>query len=206
MPAIEEIVSALVILWAVIDPVGTVPVFISSTKGKTKEECNRIALLASVVAAGILLFFIIVGEFLLMKMGVPLLAFQISGGLVLFLFALTMIFGESKPDEEIRVSRTVEDTAIFPLATPSIASPGAMMAVVLLTENSSHSILQQSITAVLMILVVGCAYLMMRGAALVLKITGAGGASVISRVMGLILASVAATNVLEGIKNYFVTG
>ncbi len=130
-------ISKFVVLWAVIDPIGTVPVFISATAERTTAERQRIALLASLAAAGILLFFIVVGQPVLLAMGVPLLAFQIAGGVVLFLFALTMIFGESKPDEETEMFRSVQDTAIFPLATPSIASPGAMMAVVLLTENQA---------------------------------------------------------------------
>ena len=84
---------------------------------------------------------------MLLAMGVPLPAFQIAGGIVLFLFALTMIFGEGKPEEETHMLRSAQDTAIFPLATPSIASPGAMMAVVLLTENQSNSFIDQMVTA-----------------------------------------------------------
>ncbi|MGF1484747.1 MAG: MarC family protein [Opitutales bacterium] len=203
MQSIEEIFSTFVILWAVIDPIGTVPVFIATTKDKSAAQRRRIALLATVVAIGVLIFFVVAGEIILRAMGVPLLAFQISGGLVLFLFALTMIFGESKPDEEVRVAESIEDTAVFPLATPSIASPGAMMALVLLTENGRFSILHQSITVLIMVFVVGCAYLMMRFADTILRAIGNAGANVVSRVMGLILASVAAANVLQGIKDYF---
>mgnify|MGYP003674944952 CR=1 FL=1 len=198
-----EILAIFVVLWAVIDPIGTVPVFISSTMGKSDAECRRIARIAALSAAGILLFFVVVGEILLVAMGVPLLAFQISGGLVLFLFSLTMIFGESKPEEEVRFARPLEDTAIFPLATPSIASPGAMMAVVLLTENARYSLIQQTITAAVMLLVVACAYVLMFFSGRISKVIGPSGAGVISRVMGMILASVAATNVLEGLKQYF---
>ena len=193
----------MVLLWAVIDPIGTVPVFLAATKGRERREQKRIAFIAASTAAGVLLFFIVIGELLLDAMGVPLTAFQISGGLILFLFALTMIFGESKPEEEIKAVRSVQDTAIFPLAMPSIASPGAMMAVVLLTDNSSHSLIQQTTTAVLMLIVVGAAYIMMLGAGGISKVIGDGGASVVSRVMGLILASIAATNVLEGIQVYY---
>jgi len=199
----NEIVAALVMLWAVIDPIGTVPVFISATKDHEPKERKRIAFISAVTAAGILLFFIVVGEILLWAMGVPLTAFQIAGGLILFLFALTMIFGESKPDGESKVARTAQDTAIFPLATPSIASPGAMMAVVLLTENGTYSLVEQMIVAGLMLIVVGAAYLLMLGAGRISKLIGEGGASIVSRVMGLILASIAATNVLEGIKLYY---
>ncbi len=203
MQSSDEIVTSLVLLWAVIDPIGTVPVFISATQGRAPSEQRKIALVAASAAAGMLLFFIVVGEILLCAMGVPLPAFRIAGGLILFLFALKMIFGEGKPEEEMKSIRSLQDTAIFPLATPSIASPGAMMAVVLLTENSRHSIVEQMVTTVLMLVVVGAAYLLMLAAGWISKIIGEGGASIVSRVMGLILASIAATNVLEGIKEYF---
>jgi multiple antibiotic resistance protein len=203
MQNFEEILATFVILWAVIDPIGTVPVFIAATKSRTAEERKKIARIAALVAAGILIFFVVVGEILLVSMGVPLVAFQISGGIILFIFATTMIFGESKPEEELRVLENVEDTAIFPLATPSIASPGAMMALVLLTENGRFSILHQSITVLVMLIVVFCAYLLMRCSSQIVKLIGTAGASVVSRIMGLILASVAAANVLEGIKKYF---
>lgn len=203
MPDYQEILSTFVLLWAVIDPIGTVPVFISSTQGRSDAERRKIARVAATTSAGILLFFLIAGELFLSAMGVPLVAFQIAGGLVLFLFALSMIFGESKPEGEMKIARTVHDTAIFPLATPSIASPGAMMAVVLLTKNSSTSITSQVVTALLMLLVIAIVYVLMRMAARISSLIGDGGASIVSRVMGLVLASIAATNVLEGIKEYF---
>lgn len=199
----QDAIGKFVVLWAVIDPIGTVPVFISATAERTVAERRRIALIASLAAAGILLFFIVLGEPVLLAMGVPLMAFQIAGGIVLFLFALTMIFGESKPEGETQMVRSVQDTAIFPLATPSIASPGAMMAVVLLTENQSNSFLDQAVTAAIMLLVISMACGLMLIAGTISKLIGSGGASIVSRVMGLILASIAATNVLEGAKQYF---
>ncbi|TWT81479.1 hypothetical protein CA13_29320 [Planctomycetes bacterium CA13] len=203
MEIIQESFSKFVLLWAVIDPIGTIPVFISATSDRTPLERRKIALIASVTAALILLFFIAAGEPMLRAMSVPLAAFQIAGGIVLFLFALTMIFGESKPEGEAKLVRSVQDTAVFPLATPSIASPGAMMAVVLLTENEAHTLLDQASTAVIMLLVVLCAFGMMLIAGTISRIIGSGGASIVSRVMGMILASIAAAHVLEGLKEYF---
>ncbi|VEI46452.1 multiple antibiotic resistance (MarC)-like protein [Actinobacillus equuli] len=72
---------------------------------------------------------------LLEAMQIPLSAFQAAGGLVLLLFALTMIFGESKPEQEMKMKASISELAVYPLAVPSIASPGAMMAIVLLTDN-----------------------------------------------------------------------
>ena len=204
METLQESISKFVLLWAVIDPIGTIPVFISATSQIEAAQRRRVALIASLTAAGILLFFIAVGEPLLRAMDVPLPAFQIAGGIVLFLFALTMIFGESKPEEETKMLRSANDIAVFPLATPSIASPGAMMAVVILTENQTHTLLDQISTAVIMLLVILITFGLMLCGSSITRIIGTGGASIVSRVMGMILASVAATYVLEGLKEYFL--
>jgi multiple antibiotic resistance protein len=199
----DALLTSFILLWAVIDPIGTVPIFIAVTRGLSPTEKKAIALKAALVAAGILLFFIVVGEILLRAMGVPLLAFQITGGCVLFLFALTMIFGESKPEGEMKSIEDSMEKAIFPLAIPSIASPGAIMAVVLLTDNSQSSIPQQAIIVMITALVIITTYALMRGAGIISKIIGKSGAIIVSKVMGLILASIAATQMLEGLKAYF---
>jgi multiple antibiotic resistance protein len=199
----QTILSHFVLLWAVIDPIGTIPVFVSATHKFPHVDRGRIALRASLTAAGILLFFILVGETVLKAMGVPILAFQIAGGIVLFLFALTMIFGESKPQAEREELRHAHDVAIFPLATPSIASPGAMLAVVLLTQRELYTIDELIVTTLLVLAVVGASFVLMLCATPITRVIGEGGASVVSRVMGMILAAVAATQVLEGIKLYF---
>jgi len=164
---------------------------------------RRIALIATLVAAAVLLFFVIAGEPILTAMSIPLPAFQIAGGIVLFLFALSMIFGESKPEEEIRLATDHDQTAIFPLAVPSIASPGAMLAAVLMTENKIYTVWEQVQTAAVMLSVLVVAYLLMLASTHINRLVGQSGASVISRVMGLILSSVATTNTLAGIKAYF---
>ena len=198
-----DFIATFIFFFAVIDPIGTVPVFIAVTSQHDEHTKRRIAIKATLAAGAILLFFVVAGEVILTAMAIPLTAFQIAGGIVLFLFALTMIFGESKPEGETEMLRSGQDIAIFALATPSIASPGAMMAVVLLTENQSHTLLDQGITAAIMLLVVAMVFGLMFFAGTISKLIGTGGASVVSRVMGLILASIAATHVLEGAKEYF---
>jgi len=199
----ESLISSFIVLWAVIDPIGTIPVFIAVTKNYEEVEKKRIALVASSVAFLILLFFLVIGEILLRKMGVPLSAFQVSGGLVLLIFAIDMIFGDSKPEGELELLKSAQETAIFPLAIPSIAGPGAILAIILLTDNSRHSIVDQIITASMMLLVIVITYIFMRISGPINKKIGRSGAIVISKVMGLILASIAATNILIGIKEFF---
>ncbi|MDA1264062.1 MAG: MarC family protein [Planctomycetota bacterium] len=197
-----DVLSTFVIFFAVIDPVGTVPVFLAVTKEFDPPGQRRIAVIATLVSALVLLGFV-VGELLLTSMSIPLSAFQVAGGLVMLLFALSMIFGESKPEEEVRLAKRHTDTAIFPLAIPSIAGPGSMLAAVLLTENTRYSLVEQMTTAAIMLLVLGVNLLMMLGATGIHRVLGSSGASVISRVMGLILSSVAVTSILSGIKAFF---
>jgi multiple antibiotic resistance protein len=176
------------------------------SKYTTNPEKLKIAKQASLAALSILLFFLIVGEALLRYVGVPLSAFQTSGGIILFLFAINMIFGNSKPEEEINLAKNANETAIFPLAIPSIAGPGAILAVVLLTDNSRHSIIDQATTAFIMGVILLVNYFFMYYSRPIHQKIGNSGAIVISKVMGLILASIAANSVLVGIKAYFELG
>jgi len=198
-----DFVATFIFFFAVIDPIGTVPVFLAVTQGYSDTEKRKIALFAMAISAAILIFFVIAGEFILTGMGIPLSAFQIAGGIVLFLFALSMIFGESKPEEEVRMASSSNDTAIFPLAVPSIAGPGAMLAAVLMTEHARFNTWEQIQTVAMMLSVLLIVYILMRASAFINRLIGSSGASVISRVMGLILAALATTNALSGIKVYF---
>ncbi|MCL6420745.1 MarC family protein [Aestuariirhabdus haliotis] len=198
-----DYLSTFIVFFAVIDPIGTIPVFIALTAHHDQSSKKKIALIAALAAAGILVFFVVAGELILTAMKIPLSAFQIAGGIVLFLFALTMLFGESKPEQEIKLVKNLKETAIFPLAVPSLASPGAMLAAVLLTENSKYTIVEQFQVVIVLLSVLVVALFLMLGAGLIQRFIGNSGASAISRVMGLILASVATANTLEGLKSYF---
>lgn len=199
-----DYVATFIFFFAVIDPIGTVPVYLAVTSRHKKDEKKKIAMNATLIAGSILLFFLAAGELILNAIDVPLSAFQIAGGIILFLFALSMIFGESKPEEETDMVTKGGDTAVFPLAIPSIASPGAMLAAVMMTKNASHTLFQQAQTALVMLSILVVVYIFLRLADNIQSIIGTSGASIISRVMGLILASTAVSYVLSGIKIYFV--
>lgn len=198
----QTIVEQFVMLWVVIDPIGTIPVFVAATAGITAPQRAAVALRAAVIAAGILLFFLVGGQFLINALGISLPAFQMAGGLVLFLFALTMIFGDAKPQVEVADiddAQRYGSLAVFPLAVPSLASPGAMLAIVLLTDNYRFSIPEQAVTAGIMLVVMAIAYGLMLAAGPILKIIRTSGAAIVSRVMGMILAAVAVDNVIAAV-------
>ena len=198
-----DFISIFIIFFAVVDPIGTVPVFIAVTNHFDAAARNKVALISILVAAAVLLFFVVAGELILTAMSISLTAFQIAGGIVLFLFALTMIFGESKPGEEMKLINAHKEAAVFPLAVPSIASPGAMLAAVLLTDSDKYTVFQQLQTVGVILAVLVVTYFLMRISGKINQLIGYSGASVVSRVMGLILASVATSNTLAGIKLYF---
>jgi len=200
----QLILEDLIGLWVVIDPIGTIPVFIAVTKNLSSEQRRNTAFKAIAFAALILLFFLGAGQLLLEALEIPLVSFQITGGIILFLFALSMIFGDSKPqqEEQLKIDEEV-DCAVFPLAIPSIASPGAMLAVVVLTDNDRFELYNQIVTASAMMIVLLATLLLLLSASWILRIIGTSGAGIISRVMGLILATVATEYILSGLKTYF---
>jgi multiple antibiotic resistance protein len=198
----QSLIEQFIILWVVIDPIGTIPVFIAVTARVESARRWKVAWDAALVAAGVPMFFLVAGQFLIDALGMSLVSFQIAGGMVLFLFALTMIFRDSKPSEETGEARAggqEPSPAIFPLALPSLASPGAVLAVVLLTDNTGFSVTQQAVTAALMLTVIAIAFLLMLASGPILKVIRVSGAEVISRVMGLVLASVAVDNVIAAV-------
>lgn len=193
----QTVLQELITLWVVIDPIGTLPVFLAVTAGMTPAQRRSTAFRATLIAFFVLLAFIVIGQIVLEALGLGLASFRIAGGLVLLLFALTMIFGQGKPQSELDEAHYGEK-AIFPLAIPSIASPGAMLAVVVLTDNDRNSIPHQMLTTGIMSLVLLAALLIMLAANPIHRIIGNGGASIISRVMGMILAAVAVDAILNG--------
>ncbi|AXI55066.1 MarC family transcriptional regulator [Sulfitobacter sp. JL08] len=195
LPLLREFITLLV----VIDPVGTIPVYLFAVASVPAHLHRRFALRAVAIATLVLLAFLVGGQVVLETLGLRLGSFQIAGGIILFLFALSMIFGDSKPQTEIaEAERDHLSGAVFPLAMPSIASPGAMLAIVILTENSSNTFSEQATTAVLLVFVLTFTLILLLAANFVHRLIGDTGASVISRVMGIILATIAVDAILGG--------
>ncbi len=199
----KEILTTFLFLIAVIDPIGSVPVYLEATKEFAEQQKKKIAIRASTIAFFILFFFIVLGQLILEGMEISLDAFQISGGVILFLFALTMIFGDGKPTREKDQITDYKHVIVFPIAIPSIASPGAIMAVVLMTDNHIYTLKEQAITTLLVLVVVALTGSLLLVAKSVQTRIGEYGITIISKVMGLILASYATQSILTGLKAFF---
>ena len=185
----NELFFDFVTLWVTVDPIGTVPLYLSVTKDMTPVTRKRAAMRATVIAFFLLAGFLYLGQYLLEVMRIELLSFQIAGGIVLFLFALTMIF-EKASGHDVPAGEG-HDVAVFPLAMPSIATPGALLSVVVLTDNNTHSFLQETLTCVVMVLVLVVTLILMLLGDRIIGLIGRSGANILSRVMGMMLAAVA---------------
>lgn len=196
----DNLFTDLTTLWVVIDPVGTLPIFLAATVGMTAAQARGVAIRAVLAAFLILLFFVVAGQALLTSMDVRLESFEIAGGIVLFLFALTMVFGEPKAEKEQEaLARSPSDPAIYPLAIPSIAGPGAMLAAVTLTDNTKFNVVEQAETVAQIGIVLGLTLLLLFGAGQIVRVIGNAGVNIVSRVMGLILASVAVETIIDAV-------
>ncbi len=198
-----DILTSAFFIFAVIDPIGSIPVYLEATKEFELSKRKKVAKRASMIAFMVLLFFILIGQYILEAMSISLDAFQISGGVILFLFAITMIFGDGKPEKEKNQITDYKHVTVFPIAIPSIASPGAILAVVMRTDNDIYPIQHQLKTTILVAVVIAVTCMILLSANHLQKRIGSYGITVISKVMGLILASYAVQSILSGISDYF---
>ncbi len=191
-------VGPFLFLLTTIDPIGTLTLFVGLTSHATPAERRRIALRATFYSAIVLVGFILVGQIVLGELGVRLEAFQLAGGLIFFLFGVQMVFGIGAAGIQAS-GEAGHDVAVFPIAVPSIASPGSILAVVLLTDNREFTIAQQATTTMLLAVVLAITYAGMLLGNRVYGLIGNAGASLLVRVMGLLLTSLAVEMVLEAV-------
>ena len=196
---LEKLFRDFMLIWTTVDPIGNLAIFSGLTASLSRAERNRVARRASIYAAIILIGAVVVGQIILDAMGIHLLSLKLAGGIILFLFALKMLFGTIESSAEGDPNR---DIAVFPLAVPSIAGPGTIMAVIVLTDNDVYTIPEQAETAVMLLLVLLINYLLLRSSEAILKVIGRQGASILVRVMGIILAALSVELVMSalGIK------
>jgi multiple antibiotic resistance protein len=207
----ERIATDAVTFFVVVNPVGLVPLFISATRQESSRERRSTALRGVLIAAVILIAFIVVGQLLLKALGVTLPSFRIAGGLVLLVISMKMILEEEPPGSGAEggagpSAGPPPDVAVFPLAMPFIAGPGTIMAAVLLTDGAKFSVLEQAVTTAVLLAVLAFTYGMLLLADPIHGVLKTAGANVLSRVMGLVLAGLSVEVILAGIRAAFSLG
>jgi multiple antibiotic resistance protein len=195
-PLLIKICKDFATIWTTIDPIGNVAIFAGLTASLTRSERHRTALRAVLYATVILVIAVVAGQIILDAIGIRMHSLKVAGGIILFLFALKMLFGGLDKPGSPEAGR---DLAVFPLAVPSIAGPGAMMAVIVLTDNDVYTVPEQAETGVVLLVVLLITYLFLRFSDFILRVIGQQGAAVLVRVMGIILASLAVEIVLTAL-------
>lgn len=193
--------TSFVTLFVIVDPIALVPLFIALTRGMDQAHRRTLALRACVIAAGLLAVFGLVGNGLLTVTGITIPAFRISGGFLLFITALDMLFERRTQRREGQQAEPNHDPSVFPLATPLIAGPGAFTTMILLVNNTPASGVAHTLAILaIMLLVVGSTFVMFLSASFIERMLGRTGIVVVTRLLGMLLAALAVQFVLDGVR------
>ena len=198
-------ITSFVTLFVIIDPIGLTPIFLALTQGLSAKQRRSIALRASVTSVIILALFTLFGEAVLGFIGISMPAFRIAGGLMLFLLAVDMLFEKRS---ERREKRTEEDDghdpSIFPLATPLIAGPGALAAMILLVSEHEGDPAGQAMVFLAAAAVLAICFVVFLATELIERLLGPTGIKVLTRLFGMILGALAVQFVLDGLAAFGV--
>ena len=201
-------IRAFVTFFTIIDPVGLAPVVIGLTAHLSDVQRSNIVTRAIVISAIIIAFFALVGNFLLDRLGISLYAFNMAGGILLFLVAVDMLFGRPSGARETKTesdeAMTREDVSVFPLAIPMIAGPGTIATTILYINlaSSSGNLLDFLSVAAAIASALIAAWLVMRSSLWIVQHVGRTGILVLSRILGILLAALAIQFVLNGIVEF----
>ena len=193
-------ISAFFTMFVIIDPIALTPLFIALTHGMDKAHKLRIAIRACLIAIGLMTLFGLLGDKILHAIGISMPAFRISGGILLFVTALDMLFERRTQRREGQHADTHHDPSVFPLATPLIAGPGAFTSMILLANTSNQTVGHVLAVHFVMILVVAIAFLLFLVSNYIAPALGRTGIVVITRLLGMLLAALSVQFVLDGIK------
>jgi multiple antibiotic resistance protein len=203
----ELFLSAFVTLFVVIDPPGCAPIYAGLTKGASPQQARSMALRATFIATIILLIFALFGQQLLGALHIELNSFRIAGGLMLFFIAFDMVFEKrtqrrEERAEKIAATPEIEDVSVFPMAMPMLAGPGAIAAIMLLmNEAKGWSEMAEVLAALAAVLVITAVALVAAGP--LIRLLGDKVEAVITRLLGVLLAALAAQYVIDGLKGSF---
>ncbi|OYU15398.1 MAG: MarC family transcriptional regulator [Alphaproteobacteria bacterium PA4] len=207
-------ISAFVTLFVVLDPPGCVPIFSSLTNGTSAAHRRSMALRSVAIATGVMLAFALGGQAFLGALGISLPAFKIAGGVMVFLIAIDMVFEKRTERRENRAEEVLsaaaakaksieeEDISVFPMAIPMLAGPGSLAAIMLLSARS-HSTEEILVVLAALIAVMLITLLSLLAAGPLMKLMGEKFEGALTRLLGVVLAALAAQFVVDGVKQSF---
>ena len=204
---IELFGSALVTFLVIIDPPGCAPIFASLTRGASAAHRRTMAIRSSVIAWGVLMFFALLGKPMLHALGISLASFRIAGGVRLFMIALDMVFERRTQRREVRAQSIegtpqADDISVFPMAIPMISGPGSIASAMLwVSRADSPAQVLTVLGAITVVILITMAFLLAAGP--LMRLIGERIEAMITRILGVILAALAAQFVVDGLKQSF---
>jgi multiple antibiotic resistance protein len=193
-----------VTLLAILNPIAAVPILLAVSVGLSPRQTFTVGCYALVISFLILLFFVTGGRLLLQALRIPMPVFQLTGAVLLLLFALKMTLeGSVAHPPAAGRETTLFERAIYPLAFPKIAGTGAILTVVLLTDNTTRTVAEQTSTMAIVVLCLLCFVPLFALAGRLSRLLGRSGVEIVGRVFGLILASIAVNSLIVAVKLSF---
>ncbi len=197
-----EYTKMFISLFAVLDPVGIIPIIIAFTLGLDHQKRARIGRMASLSVCGILLSALLIGELVLEFFGISIHSFRTAGGILLLLMSISMLTGPRPNGEELADGDMTSSLAIVPLSTPLLAGPGAISTVIL-DAHKGAGILHYAIMALVIVLLSVTVWLTFLAAPWVETRMGKTGINIVTRLMGLVLAAIAVEFIAGGLRGLF---
>jgi multiple antibiotic resistance protein len=198
--------AAFVTLLVVVDPPGVVPIYVALTSTEQPARRRKILIRAVLIAFGVALFFLVAGRGVLSYLGVTVHAFSISGGVLLFVAAMPMFFGNRgglQSPEPKELGSVGEDISVFPLAMPMLSGPGTIATILLLTSQAGGDMQKLIAIGVAIGIVFLVSFVLLYLGARLIGLVGEGGVHIATRVMGIVLAALAVQFVLNGVSGYY---
>ncbi|MEM7214193.1 MAG: MarC family protein [Pseudomonadota bacterium] len=205
MTDFDLLLNAFITLFVTIDPIGLAPLFLGLTEGMTRKQRYSVGLRACTIAFCLLIVFLFAGNAILDKMGITIHAFRVAGGLLLFYIAFEMVFG-SRQDRKEKSSREaitkdhIANLAVFPLALPLIAGPGAISAAILLSGQAGGSLEWRGMLAAIIFAIVTLTLISFIAAEAIDRYLGHTGRMILTRLLGVLLAALSVQFVVDGLK------
>ncbi|MET1415599.1 MarC family protein [Roseibium sp. HPY-6] len=207
---LDFFINAFATLFVTIDPVGLAPMFLAVTAGMSQSDRRKVAVRATLTAAGILLIFYASGQTVLNVLGISVSAFRVAGGILLFLIAIEMVFGKRQERKAETAEKAVEsqghhgtvnEVAIFPLAIPLISGPATISAIILLSSQAPDTVAYAGLGGVIAVILLSSL-----GAFLVAdkleRLLGETAQLVITRLLGVLLAALSVQFVADGVLSF----
>lgn len=203
----EAFIAAFIALFVIVDPIGIAPVFAGLTQGTPVSHQRKMAVKGTLIGTLILVFFALIGERFLGALGISLDGLRVAGGIMLFIIALEMVFEkrtERKQETAEEMHEYFEDISVFPVALPLLAGPGAIATIMLLIADYDHDTMAIGAIIAALVLVMLITLIIFFVAGKVMNFLGPTVNAVLTRLLGVILAALAAQYILDGLKNTFV--